>query len=385
LPRLRGARVLRLCDLLRHAPRTEPTPATPDDLAVLQYTGGTTGVSKGAMLTHRNLVANAVQVWHWHPIHNPQGKAAALCVTPFFHVYGLTVGMNCSIYGGMTMLLLPRFIVGDVVRVIRKYRPVTFPGVPTMYLALATYPGIKPTDCAGLEACISGSAPLPAEVQDSFERATGGRVVEGYGLTEASPVTHTNPLGRPRLGTIGVPYPDTEAAIVDEAGRRLGPGEAGELVVRGPQVMQGYWHRPEETAQVLKDGWLHTGDIGTMNEEGYFAILDRAKDVIIASGFNVYPREVEEVLFTHPAVREAAVHGVPDPYRGETVKAVIVLKDGAHATEEEIIAYCRARLATFKAPHLVEFREALPKSAVGKVLRRELAREALERPSQAAS
>ncbi len=373
LPRLKGAGVLQMRQLLHHAPWREPTPATPDDIAVLQYTGGTTGTSKGAMLTHRNLVVNAVQVWHWKPV-APDAADATLCVTPFFHVYGLTVGMNSSIYGGLPMLLLPRFIPADVLTVIRKYRPTRFPGVPTMYLALANYPGITPDDCASLRICISGSAPLPREVQESFKRAAGGEVVEGYGLTEASPVTHSNPLGRYKSGTVGVPYPDTEAAIVDRAtGERLPPGQAGELIVRGPQVMRGYWNRPEETAQVLKDGWLFTGDIATMDTDGYFTILDRAKDLIIAGGFNIYPREVEEVLFTHPAVAEAAVCGVPDAYRGETVKAFIVLKDGAQAGEEEIITYCRERLATFKAPRQIEFRDSLPKTAVGKVLRRELA------------
>jgi long-chain acyl-CoA synthetase len=373
LPRLKGAAVLQMRHLLRHAPWKEPTPSTPEDIAVLQYTGGTTGISKGAMLTHRNLVVNAVQTWYCK---RPASDSveSTLCVTPFFHVYGLTVGMNSSIYGGLTMLLLPRFIPADVLSVIRKYRPTRFPGVPTMYLALANHPGITPDDCASLKICISGSAPLPPEVQESFKRSAGGEVVEGYGLTEASPVTHSNPLDRFKSGTVGVPYPDTDAAIVDRVtGESLPPGQPGELIVRGPQVMRGYWNRPEETAQVLKDGWLFTGDIATMDTEGYFTILDRAKDIIIAGGYNIYPREVEDVLFTHPAVAEAAVCGVPDAYRGETVKAFIVLKDGARAGEEEIITYCRERLATFKAPRQVEFRDSLPKTAVGKVLRRELA------------
>ena len=385
LPRLRGARVLQMRDLLGHEPWTAPTPATAHDLAVLQYTGGTTGISKGAMLTHRNLLANAAQAWHWRP-GPPQKGDSTLCVTPFFHIYGLTVGMNVSIYGGIPMILLPRFIVADVVKAIRKYRPARFPGVPTMYLALANYPGIKPTDCACFIACISGAAPLSAEVRAAFERAAGGHVVEGYGLTEASPVTHTNPLGRPKLGTIGVALPDTDAAIVDrETGAPLPPGSIGEVVVRGPQVMRGYWNRPDETALVLKDGWLHTGDIATMDEEGYVSILDRAKDVIIAGGFNIYPREVEDVLFTHPAVHEAAVCGVPDPYRGETVKAFVVLKEGAHTSEQEIIGYCRQHLAAFKAPRAVEFRASLPKSAIGKVLRRVLAEEAINAQRPAAS
>ena len=380
LPRLKGARVQQLRQLLRHEPWSEPAPAGPDDLAILQYTGGTTGVSKGAMLTHGNLVANAIQVWNWWPSAHNNPDDSTLCVTPFFHVYGLTVGMNASIYGGITMILLPRFVVADAVKAIRKYRPKRFPGVPTMYLALANHPGIKPSDCACFGACISGSAPLPLNVQQAFEHAAGGHVVEGYGLTEASPVTHSNPIGRARIGTIGVAYPDTDVAIVDrETGEHLPQGGVGELWVRGPQVMRGYWNRPEETAHALKDGWLRSGDIATMDEEGYFSILDRVKDVIIAGGFNIYPREVEEVLYTHPAVLEAAVRGVPDAYRGETVKAFVVLKEGAHASEEELIGYCRARLASFKAPRMVEFRDALPKSAVGKILRRELA--AADQPS----
>ena len=374
LPRLRGANVHLMNELLKRARWDEPTVAAPADLAVLQYTGGTTGEPKAAMLTHRNLVANAMQVWHWRTAAETRSPIATLCVTPFFHVYGLTVGMNSSIYGGLTMLLLPRFIAADVLSTIRKYRPALFPGVPTMYLALASHPDVKPTDCACFDACISGSAALPLELQQAFERNTGGRVVEGYGLTEASPVTHCNPLARSRTGTIGVPYPDTDAAVMDpDTGAHLPPGSTGELIVRGPQVMQGYWNRPDEAARTFSDGWLRTGDIATMNAEGYFMILDRAKDVIIAGGFNIYPREVEEVLFAHPAVLEVAVCGVPDHYRGQTVKAFVVLKAGAQATGEELIQYCRERMATFKAPRIIEFCSDLPKSSVGKVLRRELA------------
>lgn len=372
LPRLKGARVLPLTTLLREPALTEPTPGSVDDVAILQYTGGTTGIAKGAMLTHRNLVANAMQSAAWYG-RASDDEDSALCVTPFFHVYGLSVGMNASIYKGMTLLLLPRFVVADVVKAIRRYQPTAFPGVPTMYLALAEFPGITPQDCRSLRTCISGSAPLPAEVQQTFESATGGRVVEGYGLSEASPVTHCNPIQNRRSGTIGLPFPDTEARIVDrESGLPLPPGQPGELAIRGPQVMKGYWNRPDETALVLRDGWLYTGDIALMENDGYFRILDRAKDIIIAGGFNIYPREVEEVLFTHPAILEVAVRGVPDPYRGETVKAFVVLREGQSATTEEIIAYCRARLASFKAPHHVEFLSSLPRSSVGKVLRREL-------------
>ncbi|HWE62658.1 MAG TPA: long-chain fatty acid--CoA ligase [Chloroflexota bacterium] len=374
LPALQGEPVRQFRALLDHAPWSAPAPATPDSLAVLQYTGGTTGVPKGAMLTHRNLVANAVQAWHWQPaaIKRP-GEGSNLCVTPFFHVYGLSAGMNTSIFGGVCMLLLPRFVASDVVAVIRKHRPSRFPGVPTMYLALAEHPGIKPADCSSLQMCISGSAPLQGSIQEAFREKAGGHVVEGYGLTEAAPVVLCNPLRRPRTGAAGVPFPDTHVAIVDrDTGKRLPPGMAGELMVRGPQVMRGYWHRPDETAAIFFDGWLRTGDIAAMDHEGYVTILDRAKDIIIASGFNIYPREVEEMLCTHPAVQEAAVVGVPDTYRGETVKAFLVLKSGAQATEREIIDYVRTRIAVFKAPTAVEFRTALPRTTIGKVMRRAL-------------
>lgn len=374
LPDLKGEPILRFAAMLKFQRFTDPTVASFDDVAILQYTGGTTGVSKGAVLTHRNLVCNAIQTRSWSA-GVPNDVSATLCVTPFFHVYGLTVGMNNTIYGGGTMLLIPRFTPSDMLAAVRKYRPKYFPGVPTMYMALANEPGIKPDDCASLDVCISGSAPLPREVQEAFETRTGGKVVEGYGLTEASPVVICNPLHRSKPGKIGLPFPDTEIKLVyRESEETVPPGEAGELLVRGPQVMQGYWNRPDETAKVLTgDGWLRTGDIGSMDEEGYVAILDRVKDIIIASGFNIYPREVEDVLFQHPAVAEAAVAGVPDDYRGETVKAFIVLKPGAAATEKEIISFTRDHLAAFKAPSFVEFRTDLPKTTVGKVLRRELA------------
>lgn len=380
LPHLRHAPVQHFMDMLTHEPWSTPTPTTPGDLAVLQYTGGTTGVSKGAMLTNRNLLANAIQTVHWSPAEVKdklqQRSTYTLCVTPFFHVYGLTVGMNMSVYAGATMLLQPRFVVKDVLKAIRTCRPELFPGVPTMYLALANAPKLKRDDCASLKACISGSAPLPLEVQQAFEQKTGGHVVEGYGLTEAAPVAMSNPLGRPKIGTVGVPFPDTEAAILDQdTGLPLPQGEIGEIAIRGPQVMPGYWNRPDETDKVLKDGWLLTGDIGRMDEEGYFSIIDRKKDIIIAGGFNIYPREVEEALYEHPAVQEAAVAGVPDGYRGETVKAFIVLKPGMQTTEKDIIAFSRQHLAAFKAPTQVEFLEALPKTAIGKVLRRELTKE----------
>jgi long-chain acyl-CoA synthetase len=347
------------------------------DLAVLQYTGGTTGLSKGAMLTHRNLLANAMQTQAWIP-QAREGEEVMLCVAPFFHAYGLTVSMNFAIHAAASMVLTPpRFKPEAVVKDIRRYHPTLFPGIPTMYLAVMREAGQHPEALRSIHYCISGAAPLPAQVRSEFEALTGGRLVEGYGLSEASPVTHCNPLTEQcRTGTIGLPLPDVEAAIVDqETGEPVPAGEEGELVVRGPNIMQGYWNRPEETRRVFRQGWMRTGDLGKMDADGYFSIVERAKDVIIASGLKVYPREVEEVLFGHPAVAEAAVAGVPDAYRGETVAAFVVLKSGIKASEEtsqELLQYCKQELAAYKVPTILEFRASLPKSLIGKVLRREL-------------
>lgn len=361
-------------------------PATPvcaevnarEDTAVLQYTGGTTGVPKGAMLTHYNLIVNTLQVNHWF-YRSDAGKERYLAALPCFHVFGLTVLLNQCMYAAGMLILLPRFEVAQVLETIDKMRPTIFPGAPTMYIALIHHPDIRKYDLSSIKACVSGSAPLPVEVQDRFEALSGGRLIEGYGLTEASPVTHANTVWEKRkIGTIGIPFPDTEAMIVDpETGEELPIGEIGELAVKGPQVMKGYWNRPEETSIVLKNGWLYTGDMGTMDEDGFFAIVDRKKDVIIAGGFKIYPREVEEVLFEHPAIKEAAVAGVPDEYRGETVKAYIVLKEGAALSERELDVWCRERLAAYKVPRKVEFRESLPKTIIGKVLRRKLLEEEL--------
>ncbi|HEY8489335.1 long-chain-fatty-acid--CoA ligase [Thermaerobacter litoralis] len=358
-----------------------------EDVAVLQYTGGTTGRSKGAMLTHFNLVANVVQIQHWFPAEERMkpGEGRILTILPIFHSYGMTVCMNYGLASGYELILVPRFELPEVMEIIKATQPNFFPGVPTMYVAVNNYPNAEEYGVGSIEFCNSGGAAMPVEVMNAFERRFGAQVLEGYGLSEASPVTHCNPVhGLRKPGSIGIPYPDTDAEIVDvETGTRvLGPGEVGELRIRGPQVMKGYWNRPEETAETLRDGWLYTGDIATMDEDGYFYIVDRKKDMIIASGYNVYPREVEEVLYEHPAVAECCVAGVPDPYRGETVKAYVVLKPGASATAEEIIAFCRERLAAYKAPKLVEFRSELPKTAVGKVLRRVLVEE--ERARQAA-
>jgi long-chain acyl-CoA synthetase len=349
----------------------------PDEVAVLLYTGGTTGTPKGAMLTHRNLVANAYQSACWYP--NPQGTPiTCLGVLPLFHSYAMTVVMNVGILLGSRMVLLPRFETKMVLEAISRYRPQQLPGVPTLYNALVSHPQVGHYNLRSIQACISGAAALPAEVQARFEQVTGGRLVEGYGLTEASPVTHVTPIGGLRKpGSIGVPLPDTDAQIADlETGARtVVPGEVGELVIRGPQVMAGYWNRPDETAATLRDGWLYTGDIAKMDADGYFYILDRKKEMLITGGLNVYPREVEEVLFAHPAVQEAALIGVPDAHRGEVGKAYVVLKPGAQTTAEDLLAHCRAHLAPFKVPREIEFRQALPKSLIGKVLRRVLAEE----------
>ncbi len=359
-------------------PEADINPA--EDLALLQYTGGTTGVAKGAMLTHRNLVANTLQCRAWLP-QAREGQEVTLCSLPFFHVYGMTVDMNSGIQMGSKLVLMPDPRDMKLIRAaIKKHRPTLFPGVPAMYIGLINDPSVKSgkTDLASIRFCLSGAAPLPVEVQREFERITGGKLVEGFGLTEASPVTHANPLeGIRKEGSIGMPMPNTEVKLVgvDDRDQEVAMGEVGELVVSGPQVMKGYWNMPEETEMVLEGGWLYTGDIARADEDGFFYIVDRKKDMIIASGYNVYPRDVEEVLFEHPKIVDVAVAGIPDPKRGETVKAYIVLKEGETATPEEIIAFCAERMSKYKVPTLVEFRKELPKTMIGKVLRRELIEE----------
>ena len=362
----------------------KPEPINLDDAAVLQYTGGTTGTPKGAMLSHRNLVANAHQAAAWFP-GLKGGDETFLAAIPFFHVYGLTVALLSAVVIGAKMVLHPNpREIEAILKLIAKTKPSIFPGVPTMYVAIVNNPKVAKYDLRSIRACISGAAPLPLEVRRKFEAMTGGKLVEGYGLTEASPITHCNPIFGLVKDGIGIPVSGTDARIVDsETGTRvLATGEVGELAVRGPQVMRGYWNRPDETRNVITgDGWLLTGDIAKMDEDGYFSIVDRKKDMIIASGYNVYPREVEEVLFMHPAVQEAAAIGVPDPYRGETVKAYIVLKPGATATAEEITSFCRERLAPFKVPKQIEFATELPKTLVGKVLRRALREKERAKPA----
>jgi len=351
-----------------------------EDTAVLMYTGGTTGLPKAAQLTHRNVQANAVQIRAWLP-RMQRGRDSILTSLPLFHSYGMTTCMNLGILAASSMILIanPR-VMPHILKSINKHHPTLYPGVPAMYVAINNYPDIDTFDVSSIQACISGAAPLPVEVQQKFQELTGARLVEGYGLSEATPVTHANPIfGENRIGTIGLPFPNTDARIVDaEAGEKtLDVGEVGELVVRGPQVMKGYWRMPTETANSLRDGWLHTGDLARMDADGYFQIVDRKKDMILgAGGYNIYPREVEEVLYEHPAVKECAVVGVPiSVEKGERVKAYVVRKEGSDVTEGEILTFCRDNLAPYKVPRFVESREDLPKTMVGKILRRVLLEE----------
>ncbi|MFP7299570.1 long-chain-fatty-acid--CoA ligase [Neobacillus niacini] len=352
-----------------------------EDIALLQYTGGTTGSPKGVMLTHKNLVANSSMCKAWLYKCKP-GEESVLGIVPFFHVYGMTTILILTIMQGNKMIILPKFDALTTLKTIQKQRPTLFPGAPTIYIGLLNHPDLKKYDLSSIDSCISGSAPLPVEVQEKFEEVTGGKLVEGYGLTESSPVTHSNFLwDRTRVkGSIGVPWPNTEVRIVSmDDGELMPVGEIGEIIIKGPQVMKGYWNRPDATDETLKDGWLYTGDLGYMDDNGYFYVVDRKKDMIIAGGFNIYPREIEEVLYEHPDVLEAVAAGIPDPYRGETVKAYVVLKEGSEITSDDLNQYARKYLAAYKAPRLYEFREELPKTAVGKILRRTLVEEEMKK------
>ena len=367
-------------DVLADAPaRPTPVEIGMEDTAVLMYTGGTTGISKGAQLTHRNVQANTVQTRAWFP-RMVEGQETILTSLPMYHSYAMTTCMNLGALSGAALLLIanPR-VLPHILKSINKHHPTLYPGVPALYISLINHPDIGQYDVSSIKACISGAAPLPVEVQQKFQELTGGRLVEGYGLSEATPVTHANPIyGENRIGTIGLPFPSTDAKVMDIETEKqdLPPGEVGALVLRGPQVMKGYWQMPTETANVLREGWLHTGDIARMDEDGYFQIVDRKKDMILgAGGFNIYPREVEEVLFQHPKVKECAVAGVPVAGKGERVKAFIVLKEGETSTEEEMMEFCRENMARYKVPKFVEFRDELPMTIIGKVLRRVLVEE----------
>lgn len=348
-------------------------PAT--TVAVLQYTGGTTGTPKGCMLTHRNLVANALQAWEW--IRDEEVIERVLTVLPLFHIYALTACMNLAMISGGSMIILPKFDISMVLQHINDYKPTFFPGAPTMYVAVINYPQIKDYKVSSIRVCLSGSAPLPQEVAVRFGELTGGRLVEAYGLSETSPAAHFNPIYHARVGSIGVPVPNSEAKIVDmiSGETTLKPGEIGELVIKGDQVMLGYWQKPEETKAVLKDGWLYTGDLAHMDEDGFFYVVDRKKDIIITGGFNVYPRDIEEVLYQHPAIKEVVCAGIQDNYWGEMVKAYVVLKAEQDVSEQELLAFCQSKLASYKIPKKIELRETLPRTAVGKVLRRFLIEE----------
>lgn len=369
-----GEKVLPWKVLMARAPIEPPHPVDPvTDLAALQYTGGTTGVSKGVMLTHANLGYNAQQARAVLHTIKETGEVM-LGLLPFFHIYGLTVCVNFGTLIGATLVPMAKFVPLDVLKTIDKKRPTIFPCAPSIFIALLQQKNLEKYDLSSVRYCVSGSAPMPVPVMEKFNSlSSGANIVEGFGLTEASPITHLNPLrGNSKNGSIGLPFPDTDAAIVDmEVGSvPLPAGKIGELVVRGPQVMQGYWNRPDETASVLRNGWLYTGDIAYMDEEGYFFIVDRKKDLIITGGYNVYPREIDEVLHEHPAIKEAVSVGIKHPTRGEIIKAYIVLKEGETLSKTDVLAFCREKLANYKVPKQVEFREDLPKSIVGKVLRR---------------
>ena len=364
--------------------KAEPSPeqieAGPNDTACLIYTGGTTGIPKGAELTHLNVLSNAIAGSYWS--RSREAKEVSIGALPFFHSYGMTAVMNMTIAtaGAMVLIVDPRDVL-HIMGSISKHKATLYCAVPSSYTRINTHPDVGKFDLRSVRVCLSGAAPLPKQVQENFQSITGGKLVEAFGMTESSPATHVNPLDRNKIGTIGTPWPDTDVRIVDvDTGEEeLPQGEIGEMIMQGPQVMKGYWRMPTETANMLREHpsigpgkWLHSGDIALMDEEGYFRIVDRKKDMIICGGYNVYPRNIEEVLFQHPAVKEAGVVGMTDEYRGETVIGFVVLKDGMIATEEEIIDHCAEHLAKYKVPSRIVFRTELPMTAVGKVLRREL-------------
>jgi len=392
-PPVPGAARVKWWSALMKAAGPPPPVATVDprnDPAGFIYTGGTTGLSKGAMLSHFNLVANTMQSSAWFPI-IVEGEDAVMCVLPFFHSYGMTTELNLGILNGAKLVLVPRFDLHLVLKALAKEKPSLFPGAPRLYQRLNEAPETRKYDLRSIKACVSGAAPLPQAVAEKFHEITGGaQLVEGYGLTEASPVTHANPIGgRVRTGTIGLPIPDTDCKIVrlEAPDQEVEPGQPGELCIRGPQVMLGYWNRPDETALMIRGGWLHTGDVAIMDPDGYFRIVDRIKEMIIVSGFNVYPTEVEEVLYRHPKILKVGVAGVPDEETGEAVKAYIVLRPGETATAEEIVAWARDPangLAGYRVPKQIEFRDSLPETLIGKVLRRVLQEEDRQKRAAAA-
>ena len=352
-----------------------------EDVAMYQYTGGTTGVSKGVMLTHANLSNQVQQLEAWFPQFE-KGMQTVLGALPYFHVFGLSTAMNFAVHTGASQVLVPRPQPEPLLEAIGKFKPTFAALVPTMYIGMLNHPDLKKTDMSCIRGAFSGSAPLPVEVIHEFERITGAVIVEGFGLTETTPVTHINPFGGVRkVGSIGVPISDTECRIVslDDGVTDMQIGEPGELIIRGPQVMKGYKDMPDETANTLRNGWCYTGDIATIDQDGYFYIVDRKKDMIISGGFNIYPRDIDEVLYEHSKVQEACTIGIPDPKRGENVKVFVVLKQGATATQEELLEYCATKLAKYKLPAEIEFRKELPKTNVGKILRKQLRAEEMEK------
>lgn len=357
-------------ELYKHAPHAPEVDLRPDDLALIQYTSGTTAQPRGVMLSHRNLIANTLQTRHWLPTAR-EGRETFLSVLPFSHVYGMTVAMNVPMALAATMVIMPTFSTEQVLQAIKRYKPTIFPGVPTMYLAINNAPRVRQYGISSIKACLSGSAPLPVEVMEAFEKLTKGRLVEGYGLTEATTVTHANPLtGRRKVGTIGIPLPNTEAKIVDLAtAQDLPAGQVGELAVRGPQVMMGYWPDGDRT-HITADGWLLTGDMARMDAEGFVEIVARKREMILAGEYQVYPRDVEEVLYESPKVKEVAVVGVPSASSGQKVKAFVVPREGVELNTAELISLCQRRLEEYAVPWEIEFRSELPKNFVGKVIRR---------------
>jgi long-chain acyl-CoA synthetase len=371
-----GEGMYEFTDLLKnHQPAVENYPSRVDDTAVLIYTGGTTGVSKGVELTHRNLTSNCQQARAWCP-EFVDGQEIVLGALPFFHSYGLTAAMNMAIFCGWCNVLIPKPEARAILEAVDKHKVTFIPGVPTLFNAMINHPEIKKFSLASVKECLSGAAPLALETIKGFQELTGILISEAYGLTETSPCTHAIPFGgKVKPGCIGLPVPSTDAKLVDvndQSKDVTAFGEPGELCVKGPQVMKGYHNRPDETAAVFEDGWFLTGDIATVDEDGYFTIVDRKKDLVITGGFNIYPREVDEVLFGHPKILEACAIGIPDSYSGERVKAYVVLKSGQSASEQEIIDYCKEKMTNYKVPKSVEFMTELPKSPIGKILRKEL-------------
>ncbi|NTW76232.1 MAG: long-chain fatty acid--CoA ligase [Syntrophaceae bacterium] len=368
--------------ITKYLPQPPHVEISLNDVAMYQYTGGTTGTAKAVELTHSNLSKQTQQLSKWFPDFK-SGEERMLGALPYFHVFGLTCSMNFSVYMAWAQILVPKPQTEPLLEAIRRFKPSFVPLVPTMYIGLLSHPDFKKTKMSFLRGAFSGSAPLPVEVIHEFEKITGAVIVEGFGMTETTPVIHINPFadGPRKVGSVGLPISDTLCRIVDlEGGTKDMPiGEAGELIVKGPQVMKGYKDKPEETANTIRDGWMYTGDIATMDEDGYFYIVDRKKDMIITSGYNVYPRDIDEVFYNNPKVQEACAIGIPDSKRGECIKVFLVLKEGETSTQQEMIEFAKNSLAVYKLPAEVEFRRELPKTNVGKILRKELRAEELEK------